>query len=132
MEIAQMSENNLSKAEMNLLLPLACGTTAEQAARQAGVNVRTVFRRLKNQEFRRQIQAMRADMVQRTSGTLTAAGGEAVKTMVELMRSPTPSAVRLAAARAIVELGMKVRETAELEQRLAELEERMAATSADR
>jgi hypothetical protein len=132
MEIAQMSENNLSNNEMKLLLPLACGTTAEQAARQAGVNVRTVFRRLKNPEFRRQIQAMRADMVQRTSGTLTAAGGEAVKTMVELMRSPTPSAVRLAAARAIVELGMKVRETAELEQRLAELEERMAATSADR
>jgi uncharacterized protein YbjT (DUF2867 family) len=124
-----MSENSLSKAEMKLLLPLACGMNAEQAARQAGVNVRTVFRRLKNPEFRRQIQAMRADMMQRTSGTLTAAGGEAVKTMVELMRSPTPFAVRLGAARAVVELSMKVRETVEIEQRLAELEERMAATT---
>jgi len=117
----------LTNAEMKLLLPLTCGMTAEQAARQAAVSVRTVRRRLKNPEFRRQIQEARADMVRRTAATLTAAGGEAVKTLVELMRSPSPFAVRLGAARGILEIGMKARETAELEDRLAALEQRMAA-----
>jgi AcrR family transcriptional regulator len=118
------------KAEVKLLLALACGATAEQAARQAGVSVRTVYRRLKNQQFWRQVQAMRADMVQRASGTLTAASGEAVKTLLELLRAPTPFNVRLGAARGIWEIGMRVCEDVELEQRLATLEEQLAATSA--
>ena len=39
----------------------------------------------------------------------------------------SPAAVRLGAARSVLEIGMKVRETAELEERLAALEEQVAA-----
>jgi DNA-binding LacI/PurR family transcriptional regulator len=113
-EDAPMSEKTKVKAEVKLLLALACGATAEQAARQAGVSVRTVYRRLKNQQFWRQVQAMRADMVQRASGTLTAAGAEAVKTLLELLRAPTPFHVRLGAARGILEMGLRVREDVEI------------------
>ena len=117
-----MTAKALTNTEIKLLLPLACGATAEQAARQAGVSVRTVYRRLKNPEFLRQVQAARADMVQRASGTLTAAGGEAVKTMVELLRAPAPFSVRLGAARGILEMGLRIRDDVEQEQRLAALE----------
>jgi hypothetical protein len=57
-----------------LMLALACGATLENAARQAGVSESTVRRRVKDPEFQRKLQALRADMVQRTSGALTAAG----------------------------------------------------------
>jgi hypothetical protein len=112
-----------------LMLALACGATLENAARQAGVSESTVRRRVKDPEFQRKLQALRADMVQRTSGALTAAGTESVRTLLDLQKPTAPPAVRLGAAKATWELGLKVRETAELEQRLAALEEQVGTTS---
>jgi hypothetical protein len=66
---------------------------------------------------------MRADMVQRTAGALTAAGGEAVRTLLELMKRANQGATRLGAARSVLETAMKTREFAELEERLATLEQ---------
>jgi hypothetical protein len=72
------------------------------------------------------LQALRGDMVSRTAGTLTAAAIEAVRTLLELQKSSTSDAVRLGAARAVLEMGMKVRESADLEERLAALEKAAA------
>ena len=58
---------------------------------------------------------------------MTAAATEAVRTLVELMKVPTAAAVRLGAARAMLEIGMKVREASDIEERLAALEERLDA-----
>jgi hypothetical protein len=69
-----------------------------------------------------------ADMVQRTSGAPTAAGTESVRTLLELQKPAVAPDTRLGAAKAVLELGMKVRETAELEQRLAALEEQVTAS----
>ena len=118
------------RADEQLLASLACGATREAAARQAGISMSTVRRRLRDPEFLRQLQEFRADLVQRTAGALTAAGTEAVRTVLELMKAPATGAVRLGAARATLELGMKVREAADLEQRLTALEERLAADDA--
>ncbi len=119
-----MSRNGRHSADDSLLMALACGATVENAARQAGVSPRTAYRRLADAAFRQRLQTLRGDMVSRTSGTLTAAAGEAVRTLLELLKNPTSSSVRLGAARAVLEMGMKLRDVAELEQRLAELEER--------
>jgi hypothetical protein len=51
---------------------------------------------------------------------------EAIKTLVALQNNTTPPAVRLGAARAILELGTKLREASEWEARLSTLEQRMA------
>ena len=118
-------------ADGKLLLALACGATAEVAARQAGVSESTAYRRLENAEFSRRLKELRADMVQRTAGALTAASTESVRTLLELQKAATPPAVRLGAARAVLEIGMKVREAADLEERLAALE-RVAAQQKDR
>jgi hypothetical protein len=115
-----------------LLLALACGATLEGAARQAGVSESTVRRRVQEPEFQRRLLALRADMVQRTSGALTAAGTTSVQTLLELQKTSSPPATRLGAAKAVLELGMKVRETAELEQRLTALEEQVATTGDQR
>jgi len=116
------------RGDEQLISALACGATKEAAARQAGVSLSTVHRRLADPEFCRELQAFRADIVQRTAGALTAAGLEFVKTLIALVGAGTPPSTRLGAAKAGLELGMKVRENADLEQRMAALEERLAAT----
>jgi hypothetical protein len=125
---AQMPDKLRKKADTQLLLALACGATVEQAARQCGLTARTVYRRLEDDGFRRQIQDLRTEMVQRTAATLTAAGSESVKTLLTLQQPTVAPAVRLGAARAVLEIGIKLREVADLEQRLAALEQLLAAT----
>lgn len=115
------------KSEDPLLLALACGATVEAAARQCGLSDRTVYRRLQDPEFKKKLENVRSDMIQRSAGMLTAAAGEAVRTLLSLQKEAIPAAVRLGAARAILEIGIKLRQMAELEQRLTELEERVAA-----
>ena len=110
-----------------LLNALACGATLETAAQKAGMSKATAYRRLKEPQFQRQLQQTLSDMVKRTAGALTALGLEAVRTLAELLKSPTPATVRLGAARAVLETGLKVREVADLEPRLAALEEQLLA-----
>jgi hypothetical protein len=114
-----------------LMLALACGATVEAAARQAGVSEKTAYRRLAEPEFKKKLRAVRADIVQRTAGALTAAATESVRTLLELQKSPSPPAVRLGAARAVLEVGLKVREVTDLQEEMAELEERLAQIEGD-
>jgi hypothetical protein len=106
-----------------LVLALACGATVEAAARQANVSDRTVYRRLKSPKFRAQVREARSEMVKRAAGMLTAAAGESVRTLLSLQKESVAPAVRLGAARAVLELGIKVREMVELEARIGALEE---------
>ncbi len=60
-------------------------------------------------------------MVKRSAGMLTAAAGEAVRTLLSLQKESVPPAVRCG-ARAVLEIGIKVRELADLETWIAALE----------
>jgi hypothetical protein len=120
-----MAQRGKRRTDETLLLALACGATVEAAAAKAGVSPATAYRRLQEPDFQRRLQELRADMVQRTAGMLTAAAGEAVKTLLALQKEATPPSTRLGAARAVLELGVKFRETVELEERLAALEKHL-------
>jgi hypothetical protein len=106
---------------------LACGATWETAAQRAGVSKATVQRRMKDPAFRQRLQDLGADMVKRASAGLTAASGEAIKTLVSLMPPTIPHAVRLGAAKTTLETGIRLREVADTEERLAALEAQMAS-----
>jgi len=117
-------------ADRVLLQALACGATVENAARKAGVGQRTVYRRLADARFRRQLQELRTEMMQRTAGMLTGAGMGSVKVLVDLQTDVAmPPAVRRRSARDVLELGLKFREAAELEQRLAAVEAHLAGAT---
>ncbi len=121
-----MPQRGRRQADQLLLVALACGATVEAAAQKAGLSQATVYRRLRDPEFKERIQDVQSDMVKRASGTLTAAGMEAIKTLLALLQSSsTPAGVRLGAARAVLELGGKLRDSVELEERLRALEERV-------
>jgi hypothetical protein len=113
------------------LQALACGATVENAARKAGVCERTVYRCLEDPHFCRRLQELRTDMVQRTAGMLTGAGMGSVKVLVDLQNDVSvPPTVRRRSARDVLELGLRLREAAELEQRLAAVEARLAGAGA--
>lgn len=113
-------------ADHAILMALACGATIEGAAVKAGVGPGTVRRRLANPTFAKQLQDIRAAMVQRTAAVLTAAASEAVKTMLELQSPASPPGIRLGAARAIIELGVRLRDAAELQDRISALEQQLS------
>lgn len=125
-----MADRPIKKGEEPLLLALACGATVEAAARQCGLSERTVYRRLRDPAFQARLKQVRTDLVRRSAGLLSAASGEAVRTLLALMKDTAPPATRLGAARAVLELGIKVRELAELEAEVRELEEKVNALEA--
>src|SRR5579863_2747401 len=104
---------------------LACGATVEAAARQLGISERAIYRRKDKPEFQRQLAELKASMVDRASSALVAAAMEAVRTLLELLKGATPPATRHAAARSIIELGVKLREFTDLEHRILALEEQL-------
>jgi hypothetical protein len=123
-----MAGEQRKKNEDALLLALACGATVEAAGKQCDLTERTVYRRLNDPAFQARLQGLRADMVRRAAGLLTASAGSAVSTLLSLQKEAIPPAVRLGAARAILELGIKVRELADLEARIAALEQQAGIT----
>lgn len=127
-----MSHKGRETADEALAVALACGATVEQAATKAGVSSRTAHRRLEDPAFQGRVKQIRRETVERTAAVLTAASAEAVRTLLGLQKESVPHAVRLGAARAILEIGMKAREMVELEVQLRELEQQVKALDRDR
>lgn len=125
-----MAHQGRRSADQQLRLALACGATVAAAAHAAGVSDRTAHRRLRSSAFRRSVQDLRTEILQRSAAALSAASSEAVKTLLELQKASSAGPVRLGAARAILEIGMRLREVTELEGRIAALEEQLAGGNA--
>ena len=113
-------------ADDAFLIFYAHGATIEIAAAKAGISKRTAQRRLQNPDFLRRLAEIRAETLRRIADLLTALNLEAVNSLLELQKATTPPAVRLGAARAIIELGVRLRENYNLEERLAVLEKAVA------
>ena len=120
-----------AKAALETFLSaLVCGASVDAAAQKAGIARRTAYRRLKDPRFAKRLQAARAEVAKRTMSLLSAGSLEATKALIELISAKTPPATRLGAARAIIELGARLREAIEMEERLLALEERLAGNGA--
>jgi hypothetical protein len=103
-------------------MALACGASPESAAQKDSLSRRTVYRRLADPAFLTRVTEQRAELARRAAGMLTASGLVAVKTLTTLQESATAEGVRLRAARAILDLGCKLRENVDWAERLAALE----------
>jgi len=111
-------------ADETLAVALATGQTLRAAAETAGIGERTATRRWADAAFRRRVAELRGDMVQRSLGRMADGMSEAAEVLRKLLAAESES-VRLGAARSLLELGVKLRESVELEQRLADLEQQM-------
>jgi hypothetical protein len=109
-----------------LVAALAGGATVAEAARQAGLSESSVYRRRREPDFRREVAAARTELLTLAVGRLADAATAAVATLRALLDAEADS-VRLGAARAILDAGMKGAELVDLAERVATLEERQAA-----
>jgi hypothetical protein len=111
-----------------MLTALAAGATYAEAAEQANVSERTIRRRMADPDFRKRLSEARGQMLTLVVGRLTDYALDAVETLHELLvRGPdTLPSVRERAARTILDMGARLRESSELEDRIAALEARLA------
>jgi hypothetical protein len=109
-----------------LAAELAGGTAVADAARAAGMSEATAYRRLRDDGFKRQVDEARGEILTRAVARLTSASVKAVETLEGLLTDDMAFA-RLSAARAILELGCKLREQTELAARLDALERELTA-----
>src|SRR5262245_47232421 len=114
---------HLTPKQESAALALAAGRTQDEAAAESGAGARTIKTWLVVQpRFARPIQELRAVMTSRALGRLVDGMVSAADTLGYLCRKGKSGMVRLSAARAVLELGTKLRESIELEERLAALE----------
>jgi hypothetical protein len=104
-------------------LALARGAGLSEASEASGAGERTIKTWTAHlPEFTRRISVLRAEMTSRALGRLSDSMSSAAETLGYLSRKGKSEMVRLSAARAVLELGTKLRETVELEERIAALE----------
>jgi hypothetical protein len=120
-----MAVSGRKNADDALALGLAQGHTLRDAATGAGISERTAARRWADPVFRKRVGELRGELVAMAAGRVADGMGEAASTLRELLNA-APPAVRLGAARSLLELGVKLRESIELEQRLTAVEARLS------
>lgn len=104
---------------------LACGSTVREAASAAGCDERTVYKwRATDAAFRRRIEELRSAAVEGALGRLSDTMTAAADVLAALLTNKKPE-TRLKAARAVIELGLRVRAEAETAARLDEIERRL-------
>ena len=117
-----------SQGDSALVVALAAGATPTEAAQRAGVSRRTAYRRLEDAEFRRRVTLERDALVHAAVGRLTDASLDAVDTLRALAGDEdAPPAVRVSTCRAILDMGWRFREQAEVIDRLAAIEAALGA-----
>ena len=97
--------------------------TVQQAAEATGISSRSATRWIKSELFKEIYTASRAATLKAVNGLLRASSVGAVETLAAIARDPGAAATaRCNAARAILEGMLKLNESTELEERIAELE----------
>jgi hypothetical protein len=127
MTIDENGNGRYQRDDTRLLIALASGLTIRKAAKVAEVSVATVMRRMEEESFRQELAKVRARMIDQAIGRLSKSMAAASTTLHKLLNANSEMC-RLAAARSILELGTKLRESVELEERLAELERQFGGT----
>ncbi|HWB08694.1 MAG TPA: hypothetical protein VG826_05705 [Pirellulales bacterium] len=117
-----MGPNGTPVGDEELVLALAAGATVREAAERGGAGERTVHRRLADADFRRAVGEARGRLFDSARGRLAGLASRAVETLERLMKSDQP-AEALGAAKTVLELGPRLLEATEAEERISRLED---------
>jgi hypothetical protein len=113
----------LGRKKENAIVALLSQRNVEEAARAAGVPPRTLYRWLKEPEFKAAYREARRDGLAQAGARLHQMSAAAVSTLGKIMVDPkAPAASRVRAAHSVLEHAAKAIEIEDLEARLAALE----------
>jgi hypothetical protein len=113
------------KKSVALALALASGLTAAAAAEQEQVSLRTVRRCLAKPAFRRLVARLRGQMLEAALGRMAENMTRAADKVARLLDSDN-EAVALRAARTLMSLGLRLRDSIELADRIYDIERDLA------
>jgi hypothetical protein len=118
------SQNRLTDKQERAINCLLSEPTAKKAAARARISETTLYRWLNDDPlFAAALKQARNRVLETTLSGLQAASGQAVETLIDVMRSATESpAARVSAARTILEFTLRANDAIETEKRLRALE----------
>jgi transposase len=117
----------LSAREIRFVDALATGRSPSEAAKEIGLSDRSGRRWRKKPEIIEAVRARLSENIATGKSILAAGMAKAATGLVSMASGETPAeAARVSACRAVTEGAVKLCEVAELETRLAALEERLA------
>lgn len=100
---------------------LVAGDTVRDAAAKAGIGRRTLTRWLANPKFVARVEALRTEAVTTAMNRLNTSMSAAADTLTELL-TDDDAQMRFKAAKAVLEITMRLKEHGELTQRIMDLE----------
>ncbi|MBL8189229.1 MAG: hypothetical protein JNK38_14570 [Acidobacteria bacterium] len=113
----------LSAKQQRAIEALLSEPTTRAAAAAADVSEATIWRWLAEPEFSVAYRAARGRLLESTLTALQSASADAVVCLREILNDKTAQvSARVSAAKSVLELGLKARETLETQERLAYLE----------
>ena len=95
--------------------------TVEDAAAAAGISTATAYRWMQDQDVIDRLRQARREAWGRAMAQLQEAGPEAVEALRKILREAEGESPRVAASRTILELGLRVVELSDIEERLGKL-----------
>ena len=115
--------SNISPAQRKAIEALATGHTVDDSALLSGVTPQTVYRWRRQAEFRAALNEMSDQLLQEASTQLVASVSGAISTLRRIAADEeAPASTQVAAARAILDAVLKLREQLELLERIEALE----------
>ena len=116
----------LTGKQADFIEALLTTRTIEEAANQSGISRRTAYRYLQSQHVRDKVASLQTDGLQSVLHEAVGAMGLAVTTLREIAGDgKAPYGARVSASRALLEVGLRLKELLDLGERLATLEEAM-------
>lgn len=114
-----------------LIVALMNEPTISQAAKRLKVNESTIFRMMQDESFKAQYREARRALLYNSISQLQAISGEAVQTLRNIMNDAEVSpAVRVNAAKSILDMGLKVTELEEVTERIERIEQTISSKGA--
>jgi phage terminase small subunit len=121
-----MSVEKLNVRQAKALAALLKGSTAGEAANEAGCSIQSVKKWLKNPDFRAALLEAETEVIDQSVRHLLELFPKAIAEIERIVDDPTVnSSVRLRASIAILDYLMKIREMRNIEDRLSMLEKQV-------
>lgn len=117
-----MSAKSRQAADARLIELLARGETQASAATALGISPRTVSRPLSDSAFLDELNTFRQQMFDSAAGQASDLMTEAIAALRDLLKSETPPATKLSAARAVMDYSLRLNEQITLATKVSELE----------
>lgn len=127
-----MAEKGISPRQARFIAALLEGKAVATAAREAKVSDRQAARYMAAPVVRAELRRLQDETLAQVTRQLAAGMGAAVTALLEIAKKPgAPESARVSAAGKLLDSGLRFTETADLAQRVADLEKQLTGGETD-